>query len=251
MKKILLVNASNRKRNTYNLLLSIEAILKNKGYDTEILNLYDYKIDFCKGCEVCILKGNCLLKDDSNKIMGKIIESDGLVIGTPVYLNNMTGILKTFIDRTCSWFHRSEVAQKPTLILANTQGSGIKNTLNSIEEVMIQWGVCLGGTISRNGRTYNKPIEEKELEDFIKLINNNGKTYSPSLKEIYTYNIQRTLATNVFPVDKEYWNKKGWINKPYFPGTKVNAIQKLYGNGIYKILSSVIKPIGENSNSKL
>lgn len=48
--------------------------------------------------------------------MQKIIESDGLVIGTPVYLNNMSGILKTFIDRTCSWFHRREVAKKPTLM---------------------------------------------------------------------------------------------------------------------------------------
>lgn len=243
MKKVLLINASNRKKNTYNLLTSIEKILENKGYETELITLYDYKIDFCKGCEVCILKGNCFIKDDLSIIMKKIIESDGLIIGTPVYLNNMSGILKTFIDRTCSWFHRSEVAQKPTLILANTQGSGIKNTLNSIKEVMVQWGVCLGGTIYRNGRTFNKPIKEKELEQFVKLMNSNGELYSPSFKEIYTYNIQRTLATNVFPVDKEYWQKKGWLDKVYFPGSKLNFMQKLYGNGIYKMLCKFIKPI--------
>lgn len=243
MKKILLINASNRKKNTYKLLTSIEDILKSKGYTTEIINLYNYKIDFCKGCEVCILKGKCFLGDDSSMLMKKIVDSDGLVIGTPVYLNNMSGILKTFIDRTCSWFHRSEVAQKPTLLLANTQGSGIENTLNSIKEVMIQWGVCLGGTISRNGRSFAKPISEKELSQFIKLINSNGKTYSPSFKEIYTYNIQRALASNVFPVDKEYWQDKGWLNKAYFPNVKLNAAQKLYGDGIYKILRKVIKPI--------
>lgn len=248
MKKILLINSSNRKRNTYKLLISIENILRNKGYETELINLHDYKIDFCKGCEVCILKSNCFIKDDSNKIMQKIIESDGLVVGTPVYLNNMSGILKAFIDRTCSWFHRSEVAQKPTLILANTQGSGIKSTLKSIEEVMIQWGVCLGGTISRNGRNFNKPIEEKELSEFIKLINSNSKAYSPRLKEIYTYNVQRTLATNIFPVDKEYWKSKSWIDTPYFPNAKLNAIQRLYGNGIYKMLCKVIKPIGEEDS---
>ncbi|MGL5329408.1 MAG: flavodoxin family protein [Peptostreptococcaceae bacterium] len=243
MKKILLINASNRKKNTYNILISIEKILKNKGYETEIITLYDYKIGFCKGCEACILKGKCFIKDDASIIIEKIINSDGLVIGTPVYLNNMSGILKTFIDRTCSWFHRSEVYQKPTLLIANTQGSGIKSTLNSIQEVMIQWGVCLGGTISRNGRSFNKPIEEKELEKFIKLIDSNGKIYSPAFKEIYTYNIQRTLATNVFEVDKEYWESKGWLDKPYFPSAKLNSIQKLYGNGIYKMLCKVIKPI--------
>ncbi|ELC8442545.1 flavodoxin family protein [Clostridium perfringens] len=243
MKKILLINSSHREKNTYKLLTSIEDILKNNGYETELISLSDYKIEFCKGCEVCILKGECFLKDESKVIMEKIIECDGLVIGTPVYLNNMSGILKSFIDRTCSWFHRSEVAQKPTLLLANTQGSGLKNTINSIEEAMIQWGVSLGGAITRNGRSFNKPIEESEIAEFIKLVESNGRSYSPSFKEIYTYNIQRTLATNVFPVDKEYWTNKGWINSAYFPRTKINPIKKLYGNGLYKLLTKVIKPI--------
>lgn len=242
MKKILLINSSNRKKNTYALLQSIEKILKSKGYITELITLHDYKINFCRGCEACILKNDCFIKDDAHKVMQKIIESDGLVIGTPVYLNNMSGVLKTFIDRTCSWFHRSEVAQKPTLIVASTQGSGIKNTLNSIEEVMIQWGVSLGGNLSRNGRNFNQSIEERELSEFIRLINSDGKKYIPSFKEIYSYNIKKTLAKNVFPVDKVYWENKGWMNNPYFPGAKLNAIQKLYGNGIYKLLCKVIKP---------
>ncbi|WP_288221784.1 flavodoxin family protein [uncultured Clostridium sp.] len=245
MKKILLINSSSRKKNTYKLLSSIEDILKDKGYETELISLLNFKIDFCKGCEVCILKGKCIVKDEANIIMKKIIESDGLIIGTPVYLNNMSGILKTFIDRTCSWFHRSEVSKKPTLLLASTQGSGIENTLNSMKEVMIQWGVFLGGTISRNGRNFNKPIEEKELLQFIKLIEFQGKDYSPSFKEIYTYNIQRALATNVFPVDKEYWINKGWLDKEYFPNVKLNVVKRVYGDGLYKILTKVIKPANE------
>jgi len=243
MKNILLINASNRKKNTYNLLSSIETILKNNGFTTELITLNDYKIDFCRGCEYCVLKGECFIKDDSRKIMDKIKECDGLVIGTPVYLNNMTGILKAFIDRTSSWFHRTEVAQKPILLLANTKGSGLKNTLNSIEETLIQWGVCLCGTISRNGRSLKNPIKEKEVSKFIKLVMSDGLGYSPSFKEIYTYNTQRTLARNVFPVDKAYWEKKDWINRPYFSGAKVNVIKKAYGNGIYKMLCSFIKPI--------
>ncbi|MBD7915398.1 flavodoxin family protein [Clostridium sp. Sa3CUN1] len=247
MKKILLINSSNRKKNTYKLLCSIEDILKNKGYETELISLSSFKIDFCKGCEACILKGSCFIKDEANIIMQKIIKSDGLVIGTPVYLNNMSGILKTFIDRTCSWFHRSEIAKKPTLIIANTQGSGLENTLNSIKEVMIQWGAFLGGTISRNGRNFNQPIEEKELVQFIKLIESKGKCYEPSFKEIYTYNIQRALATNIFPIDKEYWIKKGWLDKEYFPGVKLNIIQKIYCEGLYKLLIKVIEPNNKNN----
>lgn len=245
MKKILLINSSNRKKNTYNLLQSIEKLLKKQNFDTEIINLNDYKIDFCRGCEVCILKNKCFVKDDVHIIMEKIINADGLIIGTPVYLNNMSGILKSFIDRTCGWFHRSPVAQKPTLLLANTQGSGLKPTLKSIQESIIQWGVAFCGTISRNGRSFNEAIKEKELSKFINLVNSNGEGYTPSFKEIMTYNTQRTLATNVFPIDKEYWENKDWINQSYFPGAKVSFIKKTYGNMMYSMLCKVIKPIDQ------
>lgn len=40
---------------------------------------------------------------------------------------------------------------------------------------MIQWGVFLGGAIKRSGRNFNKPIEEKEVADFINLIEASGK----------------------------------------------------------------------------
>ncbi|MEG0856383.1 MAG: hypothetical protein RSG52_07885 [Terrisporobacter sp.] len=97
--------------------------------------------------------------------------------------------------------------------------------------------------MSRNGRNFNNPIEEKEMSSFIKSVNTSGKGYSPSFKEIYTYNIQRTLATNVFPLDKEYWDEKDWINRSYFPGAKVNFVKKIYGNSLYKILCDFIKHI--------
>ena len=243
MKKILLINSSNRKRNTYKLLSSIEVLLKENDFETELINLGDYNIHFCKGCEVCVLKSGCFIKDDVNLILDKIIKADGLIIGTPVYLNNMTGMLKSLIDRTCSWFHRTPVAQMPTLLLANTQGSGIDSTLNSIKESMVQWGVALCGTISRTGQNFDKPIEAKELSKFIDLVNSSGKGYKPSFKEISTYNTQRTLATNIFDLDKDYWVEKNWLDECYFPGSNVNFIKKTYGNMMYKMLCKVIKPI--------
>ena len=245
MKKILLINASNRKKNTYNLLSQTSELLKTQGFETEIISLKDYSLDFCKGCEICVLKDKCYVKDEADIIMDKIIICDGLVIGTPVYLNNMTGILKTFIDRTCKWFHRTEVAQKPTILIANTQGSGIKSTLASIEESLTQWGVALCGKIGRNGRDFNIPISNKDIEKFVKLVNSNGAGYSPSFKEISMFNVQKALATNVFPLDKEYWTEKQWMDLDYFPDSKANVVKKAYGRMIYKILRKSIKPHGE------
>lgn len=242
MKKILLINASNRKKNTYKLLVATEKLLQQKGFATEIIHLNDYRIDFCKGCEVCVLRGKCFVKDDVQQIMDKMRACDGLVIGTPVYLNNMTGILKSFIDRTCSWFHRTEMAQIPTLLVVNTQGSGIKNTIQSLNESLIQWGVCLTGSISRSGRNIDVAIEEKEVAAFVKCVHAGGRSYVPSFKEISTYNVQRALATKVFPVDEAYWKDQGWMAHPYFPQAQVNPFKKVYGKALYQLMCKVIKP---------
>ena len=51
MKKILLINSSSRKKNTYKLLSSIEDILNDKGYETELISLLNFKIDFSKGAK--------------------------------------------------------------------------------------------------------------------------------------------------------------------------------------------------------
>lgn len=242
MKKILIINGSGRKKNTFKLLKSVEEILTKDGFECEIINLYKENIKYCCGCEQCILKDTCFIDDNCKKIMQKIINCDGLIIGSPVYMNNMSGILKTFFDRTCSWFHRSPVYEKPTLIILNTQGSGINHTLKSIKEVMIQWGVYLTGSISRNGINFNKPIDKKELSGFIKLVNINNKSYTPSFKEVYTYNIQRVLSTNVFPLDKKYWEEHNLLNNTYFKNSKLTLIKKIFGNTIYKILCKVLKP---------
>lgn len=242
MKKILIINCSNRKMNTYKLLTSIEKLLINAGFETEIINLRDYKINFCNGCMVCVLKGDCFIRDDVKLIMNKIVSCDGLVVGTPVYLNNMSGALKSFIDRTCKWFHRTEVAQKPTIIVATTQGSGLKNTMNSIQESFCQWGVALCSKIGRTGRNINEPIELKEIEKFVTLVNNNGKGYCPSFKEVATYNVQKALGKKLFPLDNEYWKKNGWTNYTYFKEAKINILKKFCGNIVFKTLCKNIKP---------
>lgn len=89
-------------KNTYHLLKSIEEILINENFETEIINLYKEKLEFCTGCEIYILKDNCFINDKCNEIMKKVIECDRLIIRIPIYLNNMSGVLKNFFDRTCS-----------------------------------------------------------------------------------------------------------------------------------------------------
>ncbi|WP_319378687.1 flavodoxin family protein [uncultured Methanocorpusculum sp.] len=71
----------------------------NLGADVEAVYLNDYTITDCIGCEACKTTFECVIRDDMQKIYAKIMEADGVVIGSPTYFYNVTGIIKKMIDR--------------------------------------------------------------------------------------------------------------------------------------------------------
>lgn len=77
-------------------------ILAESGHDTEIILLRKLNIRNCNGCLACEdRKGICKIHDDMQKVLPKMQEADIIVFGTPVYFEMLSGMLKTFMDRTC------------------------------------------------------------------------------------------------------------------------------------------------------
>jgi len=93
--KVLLINGSPRKGNTEFVLQKI----KDKLEDSELLLLREKNIGHCEGCLYCHEKVECAVKDDMEEIRDKVLNSDVLVIGAPNYFDNVSGLLKDFIDR--------------------------------------------------------------------------------------------------------------------------------------------------------
>lgn len=66
----------------------------------ELIRLTDLKIEPCRACYRCLEPGSrCVMKDDFNFVLDKIIEADGLVIGLPVYVLGPHGYYKMLNDR--------------------------------------------------------------------------------------------------------------------------------------------------------
>ena len=99
--KIVIINSSPRKNGaTAKILNEISDQLKQSGdMDIATFHLSDLNIGYCKGCCGCYKAGQCFIDDDANMLIQAVIEADGLVIGTPNYVSNVSGQLKTFIDR--------------------------------------------------------------------------------------------------------------------------------------------------------
>lgn len=97
--KALLINGSPNERNTFYLLQQLSEELKSLGFEVELINLAKFNIAPCKGCDAC-LKGACSQKDDIFVVLKKMEEADAIVIGTPTYFGNVSGLVKNFIDRS-------------------------------------------------------------------------------------------------------------------------------------------------------
>jgi len=104
--KIIAINGSHSGKRGYTHFL-IEKIFsgaKNAGADCEEITLSELKINICKACGVCNTEKHLLKciyeeKDDVAMVFAKMREADIIIYATPIYVFNMSGLMKIFIDR--------------------------------------------------------------------------------------------------------------------------------------------------------
>ena len=75
---------------------------KAKRATTVLLNIGDFEIRHCTGCDTCVRKKPCPESehDDMPKIEEKLLNADGIIIAAPSYFTAVPGVLKDFIDRS-------------------------------------------------------------------------------------------------------------------------------------------------------
>jgi len=110
MPKVLLISGSPRVGNTDFVLRRIYDSLKLK--DKQIIFLKDKNINHCLGCLACDKTNKCVINDDMAGISQELNKSDIIIIGTPNYFDNVSGLLKDFIDRTNPFYDTESLKGK-------------------------------------------------------------------------------------------------------------------------------------------
>ena len=101
--KLTVFNGSPRgKTGTTNVLVeSFLAGASEAGAETENVFLVEKEVKHCLGCIACWVKtpGKCVQNDDMGVLIDKFMGSDISIFATPIHIDNVSGILKNFIDR--------------------------------------------------------------------------------------------------------------------------------------------------------
>lgn len=116
----LFINASSREKNCYTILKDL------MGKGDELISLPNKNIKFCLGCNSCIKKldKHCILNDYiSNELYEKILNSDKIIIASPIYMSSISGLLKNLIDRLYPFYNHSLFSGQHVYLLLTGHGT--------------------------------------------------------------------------------------------------------------------------------
>ncbi len=244
---------SARKKHTY---LTAEKVLeKIRSYgdiETEIVPLAEYNLGTCKGCKLCLDKGEelCVLKDDRNILLEKMKNSDGVIFASPNYSFHVSAVMKQFLDRLGFIFHRPQFFGKTfTGIVAQGVygGNKIVKYFNFIGKALgfnVVNGICVTNLepVSEKALAKNEKKIEKLAKNFYKQLAKN-ELPQPSLFDLFIFRMSRTSMKMKLDEnfrDYNYYTEKGWFSSDFFYPVKLSFVKKLIGKLFDKLAMKTI-----------
>jgi multimeric flavodoxin WrbA len=233
MKIVALVSSYRKKGNTARVVEMVENALRDitsqKGevLEFEMVYLGHHEIEMCRGCRVCFNQGeaNCPLQDDLQAIKKKISASNGIILASPVYVEDINGIMKNWIDRMAHVCHRPEYAGKYAYALTTSGVGSTNHALRTLNTALRTWGFyIIGGSGFRTGAyMWQADLEKqyknrtREIAEKIVTAVHTQKISKPSFLSMMTFKIQQVYWRQPPEdpnerYDYEYWQHKGWTD---------------------------------------
>lgn len=141
MKNVIVISTSLRNGSNSDMLADkfMEGA-KAAGHHVEKISLAGKNIQFCKGCLACQKLGRCVISDDVNDIMTRVLKADVVVWATPIYYYEMSGQMKTLIDRMNAMYALDY--QFRDVYLLTTAAEGEDHVPQRAEQGLMGWIDC-------------------------------------------------------------------------------------------------------------
>jgi NAD(P)H-dependent FMN reductase len=246
--KVLAIMGSPRRNGTGTKVVEeIELALNRMGpVEIERLHLVDMDLEQCRGCFTCIRAGEglCPVKDNRGMIEKKIDDADGVILVSPGYVQNVSALMKNFMDRMAYTNHRPRFFGKKVMIVANG-GAGLDRTLDALR-------IALGGPEVVSELAYMQlpwPTRPRSLSKrSARLQRETARFYDalvkkdmrPTFSEYMRFRFFKGASSEArewLPADYEFYKDKG----DFYYDVKVGAHLKVMSALLMKITKPLMK----------
>lgn len=186
--KVIGFNGSPRKDgNTSVLIRHVFKELEKQGIGTELVQLSEKEIRGCVACYKCIEEKDrrCAnTKDAANEYIEKMLGAEGMILGSPVYFNDVTPEMKALIDRT-GYVARANgrmFKNKVGASVAAVRRSGAVHTLDTINHFFLSGEMFIAGRVIGVGREKGEVEKDREGMELAKTL---GQRMAWLLKKIH------------------------------------------------------------------
>jgi multimeric flavodoxin WrbA len=243
MKRVTAFVGSPRKKHTHDAVQQFLTNLQSLGdVEYEIVHLSDHRVERCRGCCVCFIKGEefCPFRDDGrNLLIEKMMTSDGVVFASPTYSFQVSAVMKTFLDRLGFGFHRPRFFGKTFTSIVVEGIYGGKKVVEYLDFV----GGGLGFNVVKGSCVHIlEPMTEKDRRKIDGILVAHSKRFHdglsqqpfpvPTFLHLMLFNKARTSIRHMLDEtyrDYTYYRDKGWFESAYFYPVRLNPLKRAAG----------------------
>lgn len=162
--KILYISGSPREDSNTNFLLNTTLSVTGG----QLLKLKNFNIKPCNSCWACLNSDSCVISDEmTSQIMPLLLKCEGIVLGSPVYFNNGSSILKAFMDRT--WCLKGKLRNKIGAAVVVGRGYGSEGAITAMNAFFLKHEIVVANRgVSGNAFDKGEIIHHQESIELAK-----------------------------------------------------------------------------------
>lgn len=224
---VFLLHGQNHKGTTYHMGRTLAEKLADAGSIIEFFLPRDLP-HFCLGCYSCIAdETKCPFWGEKQRILSAMEQSDILIFTTPNYCLSPSGAMKSFIDLFFDlWMvHRPKewMFSKRAVIFSASAGAPCKKAIAPVKSALRNWGISeirtFGCAVQAKDWQSVKPMKKAKIEKRIDAMAkklSNGKAPHVGISTRFLFSMMRMMHQKGWdssPVERLYWQQKGWLGR--------------------------------------
>lgn len=220
--KILGINGSPKgeKSQTRRLVMAVLEGARKTGADVMFVDICDLEIRYCTACGTCYAKGECIHDDDFPALLEKMLGADGIVLGSPNYINSVTAQLKTLLDRMADSIHCQYFTGKYGCAVSTAGGSMADEVADYMNDALLHLGATTVGRVGVNLMGNPEaivPAEKKAKElgrtlaDAIRTGWKDPAQAKKRAEQKEHFKLIVTFNKDIWKHEYDHWKTMGWL----------------------------------------